>query len=123
PSSSRSCSLRSSFLLARFLFFFLMIRPPPRSTLFPYTTLFRSAVSLTPLGFLQYNYMVLKPSRFFPPNNWSDGRLMEPGADPGGDKLASLHALRRSGRRSRRPGHGRLPGPPRLSRKPVQQVC
>src|SRR5437773_5726820 len=25
------------------LFFFLMIRPPPRSTLFPYTTLFRSA--------------------------------------------------------------------------------
>src|SRR3989304_8397606 len=28
--------------LARFLFFFLMIRRPPRSTLFPYTTLFRS---------------------------------------------------------------------------------
>src|SRR5437588_2502353 len=25
-------------------FFFLMIRPPPRSTLFPYTTLFRSFV-------------------------------------------------------------------------------
>src|SRR5437773_9376087 len=25
------------------LFFFLMIRPPPRSTLFPYTTLFRSS--------------------------------------------------------------------------------
>src|SRR5205085_174919 len=35
-----------SFLLtcrsSRFLFFFLMIRRPPRSTLFPYTTLFRS---------------------------------------------------------------------------------
>src|SRR2546421_5476167 len=28
---------------ALFLFFFLMIRRPPRSTLFPYTTLFRSA--------------------------------------------------------------------------------
>src|SRR3712207_8005097 len=28
-----------------FLFFFLMIRRPPRSTLFPYTTLFRSIVS------------------------------------------------------------------------------
>src|SRR6266496_4918343 len=28
-----------------FLFFFLMIRRPPRSTLFPYTTLFRSANS------------------------------------------------------------------------------
>ena len=27
-------------------FFFLMIRRPPRSTLFPYTTLFRSAASL-----------------------------------------------------------------------------
>src|SRR5438270_10041143 len=26
-----------------YLFFFFMIRPPPRSTLFPYTTLFRSA--------------------------------------------------------------------------------
>src|SRR5437763_5357732 len=28
--------------LVLFLFFFLMIRRPPRSTLFPYTTLFRS---------------------------------------------------------------------------------
>ena len=28
-----------------FVFFFLMIRRPPRSTLFPYTTLFRSEVS------------------------------------------------------------------------------
>src|SRR5574337_1947497 len=28
--------------LFRFFFFFLMIRRPPRSTLFPYTTLFRS---------------------------------------------------------------------------------
>src|SRR5437764_8149989 len=33
-------SLRQSISL---LFFFLMIRRPPRSTLFPYTTLFRSA--------------------------------------------------------------------------------
>src|SRR5258708_14751440 len=31
-----------SFLNITFLFFFLMIRRPPRSTLFPYTTLFRS---------------------------------------------------------------------------------
>src|SRR5204863_4024944 len=29
-----------------FYFFFLMIRRPPRSTLFPYTTLFRSRCSL-----------------------------------------------------------------------------
>src|SRR5258707_4569429 len=30
-----------------FLFFFLMIRRPPRSTLFPYTTLFRSELLLS----------------------------------------------------------------------------
>src|SRR2546426_1943535 len=33
-----------------FLFFFLMIRRPPRSTLFPYTTLFRSHWSGCPAG-------------------------------------------------------------------------
>src|SRR5260370_825749 len=32
-----------TFLYLRLFFFFLMIRRPPRSTLFPYTTLFRSA--------------------------------------------------------------------------------
>src|SRR2546430_7626110 len=32
-------------------FFFLMIRPPPRSTLFPYTTLFRSASAAAASGF------------------------------------------------------------------------
>src|SRR5438445_12587004 len=31
-----------SSILSLPFFFFLMIRPPPRSTLFPYTTLFRS---------------------------------------------------------------------------------
>src|SRR3712207_9253464 len=30
------------FIIITLLFFFLMIRRPPRSTLFPYTTLFRS---------------------------------------------------------------------------------
>src|SRR2546426_8381385 len=34
-------------------FFFLMIRRPPRSTLFPYTTLFRSAVPVTPIRLLE----------------------------------------------------------------------
>src|SRR5262245_62633232 len=37
--------------LLLFLFFFLMIRRPPRSTLFPYTTLFRS-VGRQPYGIL-----------------------------------------------------------------------
>src|SRR5258707_4834894 len=32
----------SALIRAAFSFFFLMIRRPPRSTLFPYTTLFRS---------------------------------------------------------------------------------
>src|SRR5258708_38086272 len=35
-----------SISLTMLLFFFLMIRRPPRSTLFPYTTLFRSLQDL-----------------------------------------------------------------------------
>src|SRR5438132_6182237 len=34
----------------RYFFFFLMIRRPPRSTLFPYTTLFRSLTGGEPGG-------------------------------------------------------------------------
>src|SRR3954463_14233899 len=41
PRSSR-CGARRSGLACGHLLFFLMIRRPPRSTLFPYTTLFRS---------------------------------------------------------------------------------
>src|SRR5256885_17262937 len=37
-----------SITLAFSLFFFLMIRRPPRSTLFPYTTLFRSVQDARP---------------------------------------------------------------------------
>src|SRR5258708_36468490 len=40
-------SHNSSFILN--FFFFLMIRRPPRSTLFPYTTLFRSLPDLFPV--------------------------------------------------------------------------
>src|SRR2546430_13272060 len=46
---SRTCSdirVMPYFLL----FFFLMIRRPPRSTLFPYTTLFRSRVAIGTAG-------------------------------------------------------------------------
>src|SRR5207244_11015141 len=38
--------LPSTHSLVLFLFFF-MLRPPPRSTLFPYTTLFRSRFSMS----------------------------------------------------------------------------
>src|ERR1043165_6789607 len=34
------------FLLCMLVFFFLMIRRPPRSTLFPYTTLFRAVAEI-----------------------------------------------------------------------------
>src|SRR2546422_4493968 len=37
--------LFSQLIYCFLFFFFLMIRRPPRSTLFPYTTLFRSGVS------------------------------------------------------------------------------
>src|SRR5436190_23476026 len=36
------CIYRYYSFFSYFIFFFLMIRRPPRSTLFPYTTLFRS---------------------------------------------------------------------------------
>src|SRR3712207_6927079 len=38
-------------------FFFLMIRRPPRSTLFPYTTLFRSVLSLLLFHCHKDNYL------------------------------------------------------------------
>src|SRR5260221_11567983 len=39
------CSVCASVHHSYSFFFFLMIRRPPRSTLFPYTTLFRSEVA------------------------------------------------------------------------------
>src|SRR2546423_10842938 len=52
--AGRAISVLGSYLLAPFdagvnshSFFFLMIRRPPRSTLFPYTTLFRSRSTVT----------------------------------------------------------------------------
>src|SRR5258708_10294812 len=46
-SFSRDLRLNIQF----FVFFFLMIRRPPRSTLFPYTTLFRSSAARRPTCF------------------------------------------------------------------------
>src|SRR5438093_4764417 len=42
------CNSSSFFLFC--LFFFLMLRQPPRSTLFPYTTLFRSRYGSSHIG-------------------------------------------------------------------------
>src|SRR5260221_306677 len=51
-SSMSQCFLFSHHLVKSLknkgsVFFFLMIRRPPRSTLFPYTTLFRSGLPMT----------------------------------------------------------------------------
>src|SRR2546430_13976699 len=48
PSIGLSCDLCIATLPGR-TFFFLMIRRPPRSTLFPYTTLFRSQIQFSDL--------------------------------------------------------------------------
>src|SRR3989440_7005514 len=73
----QSCSLR------RLFFFFLMIRRPPRSTLFPYTTLFRST-----------HYTFAPPSKAF---NGLD-------ADVASDFAATLNRHKISGRAARPDG-------------------
>src|SRR2546427_4360984 len=40
------------------VFFFLMIRRPPRSTLFPYTTLFRSVAAIDPALFPEFTNVI-----------------------------------------------------------------
>src|SRR4051794_41976433 len=52
PPLHRPCSFRSYLFFVPF-FFFLKIRQPPRSTLFPYTTLFRSRRG--PLGIIGHD--------------------------------------------------------------------
>src|SRR2546430_7456549 len=53
-------------------FFFLMIRRPPRSTLFPYTTLFRSATRPSRRTFSQNTTIPISPpSQIAPAARWS----------------------------------------------------
>src|SRR3712207_8764808 len=81
-------------------FFFLMIRRPPRSTLFPYTTLFRSRRPVPPLGDggspvpgLRHDRPLRRPHRlalaFFEARF---GRRREPGVDRKSTRLNSSHA-------------------------------
>src|SRR5699024_8233029 len=61
------CSFFSSFLadsVLSLLLFFLMIPRPPRSTLFPYTTLFRSSVYDTTDAEGNVMYEIIKPDDF-----------------------------------------------------------
>src|SRR2546423_10752119 len=50
-------------LLLYSLFFFLMIRRPPRSTLFPYTTLFRSTPCASPASVASLHGAAHEPAR------------------------------------------------------------
>src|SRR5256885_1478246 len=55
--------IRSNSLISLSFFFFLMIRRPPRSTLFPYTTLFRSVIFDQAGYVLTVSYVVLDAAR------------------------------------------------------------
>src|SRR3712207_8010593 len=49
--------------MCNYVFFFLMIRRPPRSTLFPYTTLFRSVCCGRILSWSTFPCFTVLPSR------------------------------------------------------------
>src|SRR5947209_16856429 len=51
-------SIHSDSTSLYFIFFFLMIRRPPRSTLFPYTTLFRSIEAEKLKGDLKFRWII-----------------------------------------------------------------
>src|SRR3712207_9143282 len=72
------CYNRRNYSNIWFVFFFLMIRRPPRSTLFPYTTLFRS--ELTGLSLAIDLAMKKKIFHIYGDSNlvlefWSQGRF------------------------------------------------
>src|SRR5436309_11934058 len=67
----------SLFLYLVYLFFFfLMIRRPPRSTLFPYTTLFRSA----PSACRRPRKRASKQSASAPRSGWKEAGRAKPGS-------------------------------------------
>src|SRR3712207_7215995 len=81
------------------MFFFLMIRRPPRSTLFPYTTLFRSCRrSRKPLDVTGPSRVRIPPPppnpRFLPREPRGDGcvRCFRPRRDRKSTRLNSSHA-------------------------------
>src|SRR2546426_8908285 len=79
------------------VFFFLMIRRPPRSTLFPYTTLFRSAapISRSALQGIGLLGAFLRLTPFRERAGLSDDELSEPqkGADRKSTRLNSSHLV------------------------------
>src|SRR5260370_15953292 len=72
-----------------------MIRRPPRSTLFPYTTLFRSPERLT--RWRQVTCGLTPGSRSRPESAWAERRLFVE-EDQDGDYRPAHHVLNRTGR-------------------------
>src|SRR5205085_12315794 len=73
-----ACSL---CYLPTFLFFF-MTRRPPRPTLFPYTTLFRSAISPSEGGAALRQPLVRRLVKVDPPHGAHDGQTACNATDP-----------------------------------------
>src|SRR2546427_9507078 len=75
-------------MITSILFFFLMIRRPPRSTLFPYTTLFRSpeaqpASASTPAGKLSCGQCIPSNKPIVKGvDRWSVKTSLPSGSDP-----------------------------------------
>src|SRR2546430_15099233 len=66
-----------------FRFFFLMIRRPPRSTLFPYTTLFRSHIA---------SFQVKGCADLLATRRAGDGPIARDGSIPGDRKSTRLNS-------------------------------
>src|SRR3989454_10405373 len=64
-----------------FLFFFLMIRRPPRSTLFPYTTLFRSGQGRYPVLIGAADFVAINRAKQGVPIAIVDARQLKEGTD------------------------------------------
>src|ERR1019366_8399123 len=106
-------------LFVFFFFFFLMIRRPPRSNLFPYTTLFRSGrrgaqrAGRCPRRQLP----TARPEprwRLSPGARWTVQRPVERLGDPGADRR---RAQRRWGPAPGQPLAAGLPGEPARARR------
>src|SRR3712207_7421323 len=75
------------------IFFFLMIRRPPRSTLFPYTTLFRSGEhSGRPAVGADDGHGMLRDQGAVPVEKLHDGRQVFRDRDRKSTRLNSSHA-------------------------------
>src|SRR5216684_929605 len=117
-----------------FFFFFVMIRRPPRSTLFPYTTLFRSAgpprEALAPSGLGTETLAHMAPAAFWtaslcPPGRGAGCRCRprrwlvspRPGTTGGGKRTQQYEPVRRA------PEAIRTAAAPAWPRRPPSCTC